>query len=218
MNYTQLAQAIQDYTETQEATFVANIPVFVQQAEQRIYRSVLIPELRKNVSGQMSSGNRYLARPSDFLAPFSLAVIDGSGDYMYLIDKDMNFIREAYPNPSTSGVPKYYAQFDGDIPTATGNFLIGPTPNANYQVELQYYYDPPSIVDTGTSWLGENAEGALLYGSLLEAYTFLKGDPDMMSTYRDRYGQAMMQLFGVDIRSRRDDYRDGAMSGGGGEA
>jgi hypothetical protein len=209
MNYTQLAQAIQDYTDNQEATFVANIPVFVRQAEQRIYRSVLIPELRKNVTGQMSSGNRYLARPADFLAPFAFAVIDSSGNYSYLLDKDMNFMREAYPNPTTEGMPKYYAQFDGDVPTAYGNFLLGPTPDEDYDVELQYYYDPPSIVGTGTSWLGENAEGALLYGSLIEAYTFMKGDPDIMTVYKGRYDEALAQLGVVDQRGRRDSYRDG---------
>lgn len=209
MNYAGLTQAIQDYTDNQEATFVANIPTFVQQAEQRIYRSVLIPELRKNASGTMQANNRYLARPSDFLSAFSLAVIDGDGNYSYLYDKDMNFMREAYPNPTTTGLPKYYAQYDGDVPTATGNFILGPTPNGNYAVELQYYYDPPSIVTQGNSWLGENAEGALLYGSLLEAYTFMKGDPDMMAVYQGRYDDAMAQLGVVDQRSKRDSYRDG---------
>ena len=118
-------------------------------------------------------------------------------------------MREAYPNPSVTGLPKYYAQYDGDVPTATGNFLIGPTPNGNYVVEMQYYYDPPSIVTQGTSWLGDNAEGALLYGSLLEAYTFMKGDPDLMSVYQSRYDDAMAQLGVVDQRSKRDSYRDG---------
>lgn len=209
MNYAELVQAIKDYTDNQEATFVANIPVFVQQTEQRIYRAVLIPELRKNVSGTMATGNRYLARPSDFLAPFSLAVIDGSGSYSYLYDKDMNFMREAYPDPSVTGLPKYYAQFDGDVPTATGNFLLGPTPDGNYAVELQYYYDPPSIVTQGSSWLGENAEGALLYGSLIEAYIFMKGDPDVLSSYQRQYDDAMAKLGVVDQRSKRDSYRDG---------
>lgn len=209
MNYAELVQAIKDYTDNQEATFVANIPVFVQQTEQRIYRAVLIPELRKNVSGTMATGNRYLARPSDFLAPFSLAVINGSGSYSYLYDKDMNFMREAYPDPSVTGLPKYYAQFDGDVPTATGNFLLGPTPDGNYAVELQYYYDPPSIVTQGSSWLGENAEGALLYGSLIEAYIFMKGDPDVLSSYQRQYDDAMAKLGVVDQRSKRDSYRDG---------
>jgi hypothetical protein len=128
----------------------------------------------------------------------------------------VNFIREAYPGPSTQGLPKYYAQFDGDqTGFSEGNFILGPTPNSNYTVELHYYYDPPSIVDTGTSWLGTNAETALLYGSLVEAYTYLKGDADMLQLYTNRYMEAMLQLFGIDLRAKRDDYRNGQMSGGG---
>jgi hypothetical protein len=213
MNYSELSQALQDYLETQEASFVSNIPNFVRQAEQRIYRSVQIPELRKNVTASTTSGNQYLARPSDFLSVFSLAVVNGSGDYSYLYDKDVNFIREAYPSSSTSGLPKYYAQFDGDQVGTEGNFILGPTPNGTYTVELHYYYDPPSIVATGTSWLGTNAEAALLYGALIEGYTYLKGDADMLKLYMDRYAEAMGQLFGIDVRSKRDDYRDGTMSG-----
>lgn len=213
MNYSELSQALQDYLETQETSFVSNIPNFVRQAEQRIYRSVQIPELRKNVTALTTSGNQYLARPSDFLSVFSLAVVNGSGDYSYLYDKDVNFIREAYPSSSTSGLPKYYAQFDGDQVGTEGNFILGPTPNATYTVELHYYYDPPSIVATGTSWLGTNAEAALLYGALIEGYTYLKGDADMLTLYMDRYAEAMQQLFGIDVRSKRDDYRDGTMSG-----
>lgn len=217
MNYAQLSQLLQDYLETQETSFVSNIPAFVRQAEERIYRSVQIPELRKNATAVLASGNQYLARPTDFLSVFSLAIVDGNGDYTYLYDKDVNFIREAYPNASTQGVPKYYAQFDGDQTGVTaGNFILGPTPNANYTVELHYYYDPPSIVDTGTSWLGDNAETVLLYGSLVEAYTYLKGDTDMLQLYTGRYNEAMFQLFGIDLRSKRDDYRDGTMSGVGG--
>lgn len=213
MNYTQLTQALQDYLETSETSFVSNIPTFVKQAEERIYRSVQIPELRKNATAATTSGNQYLARPADFLSVFSLAVVDGSGNYSYLYDKDVNFIREAYPSASTSGLPKYYAQFDGDQSGTEGNFILGPTPNAIYSVELHYYYDPPSIVDTGTSWLGTNAETALLYGSLIEAYTYQKGDADMLQLYTTRYMEAMTQLFGIDLRSKRDDYRDGQMSG-----
>lgn len=209
MNYTQLEQALQDYLETTETTFVSYIPTFVQQAEQRIYRSVMIPELRKNVTGNMTAGNKYLARPSDFLSVFSLAVIDSGGDYTYLIDKDVNFMREAYPNGATPGLPKYYAQFNGDTQTSYGNFILGPTPDQSYAVELHYYYDPPSIVTTGTSWLGDNAEAALLYGALVEAYTFLKGDPDLFATYKARYDEAMALLGVVDVRSKRDSYRDG---------
>jgi len=215
MNYTQLTAALQDYLETQEISFVSNIPTFVRQAEERIYRSVQIPELRKNATATTTLGNQYLARPSDFLSVFSMAVVDASGNYSYLYDKDVNFIREAYPGPSTQGLPKYYAQFDGDQTGLTeGNFILGPTPNAAYTVELHYYYDPPSIVDTGTSWLGTNAETALLYGSLVEAYTYLKGDVDMLKLYTNRYMEAMSQLFGIDLRSKRDDYRDGVKSGG----
>jgi hypothetical protein len=210
MNYTELKQAIQDFTENYEATFVANIPVFVRQVEERVYRSVMIPELRKNVTGSLTSGNKYLARPSDFLSVFSLAVIDASGAYQYLIDKDANFMREAYPDPSVTGVPKFYGQFDGDSTvSATGNFIVGPTPNASYSVELHYYYDPPSIVDTGTSWLGDNAESVLLYGSLVEAYIFMKGDADLMVAYKDQYQTALERLGVIDFRSKRDSYRDG---------
>jgi hypothetical protein len=144
---------------------------------------------------------------------FSLAVVNGSGDYSYLYDKDVNFIREAYPSSSTSGLPKYYAQFDGDQVGTEGNFILGPTPNGTYTVELHYYYDPPSNVATGTTWLGTNAEAALLYGALIEGYTYLKGDADMLKLYMDRYAEAMSQLFGIDVRSKRDDYRDGTMSG-----
>ena len=215
MTYTQLTAALQDYLETQETSFVSNIPTFVRQAEERIYRSVQIPELRKNATAATTAGNQYLARPSDFLSVFSLAVVDGSGNYSYLYDKDVNFIREAYPGPSTQGLPKYYAQFDGDQTGTEGNFILGPTPNSTYTVELHYYYDPPSIVDTGTSWLGTNAETALLYGSLVEAYTYLKGDQDMLQLYTNRYNEAMLQLFGIDLRAKRDDYRNGQMSGGG---
>jgi hypothetical protein len=214
MNYTQLTAALQDYLETQETSFVSNIPTFVRQAEERIYRSVQIPELRKNATTATTLGNQYLARPSDFLSVFSMAVVDAAGDYSYLYDKDVNFIREAYPGPTTQGLPKYYAQFDGDQTGVTeGNFILGPTPSAAYTVELHYYYDPPSIVDTATSWLGTNAETALLYGSLVEAYTYLKGDADMLQLYTNRYMEAMALLFGIDLRSKRDEYRDGRMSG-----
>jgi hypothetical protein len=212
MTYAELVQAITDYTENLEATFVSSIPTFVRQAESRIQRSVLIPEFRTNSLGTVSTGNRYLARPADFLSVFSVAVIAANGAYTYLLDKDMNFMREAYPNPTVTGVPKYYAQYAGDsADVPTGSFLIGPTPNADYQVELQYYRDPASIVDAGTSWLGENAAPALLYGSLIEAYTFMKGDADMAAVYKGRYDEALAQLGIIDVRSKRDSYRDGDM-------
>ncbi len=211
MNYTELTQAIKDYTENTEATFVSLIPTFVQQAEQRIFRSVTIPEMRRNVLGTMTSGNQYLARPSDFLAVASLAVVDGSSNYSYLLDKDVNFIREAYPAASTTGLPLYYAQFDGDLVSTNspGHFILGPTPDSSYSTELHYYYEPPSIVDTTTSWLGDNADTVLLYGSLLEAYTFMKGDSELMKNYQARYSEALSQLSRIDAASKRDSYRDG---------
>jgi len=209
MNYSELVTAIQDYTENQETTFVAQIPTFVRQAEERIYRSVMIPELRKNATASTTAGNQYLARPSDFLSVFSIAVVDGSGNYNYLLDKDVNFIREAYPTSATQALPQFYGQFDGDDTLGSGNFILGPTPDADYTVELHYYFDPPSIVTTGTSWLGDNAEAALLYGCLIEAYTYMKGEADMLSLYEQRYQEALAQLGGVGIRSMRDNYRDG---------
>jgi hypothetical protein len=209
MNYAELVQAITDYTENLETSFVSQIPHFVEQAEERIYRSVMIPELRKNVTASMSAGNQYLARPSDFLSVFSIAVVDGDGDYTYLLDKDVNFIREAFPRSSTQGLPQFYGQFDGDDTVGSGNFILGPTPDASYSVELHYYFDPPSIVTTGTSWLGDNAEAVLLYGALLEAYTYMKGEADILGLYNQRYEEALAQLGGIGIRSMRDNYRDG---------
>ena len=217
MNYAQLVELIQDYLETRETSFVANIPRFVRQAEQRIYRTVMIPELRKAATAPLVAGNPYLARPDDFLSVLSFAVIDSDGAHHYLYDKDPSFIREAYPYPATSGLPRFYAQFDGDLGgvSGAGNFIVGPTPDQTYTAELQYYFDPPSIVDVGDSWLGENAETALLYGSLLEAYAYLKGDADMMAQYQQMYDRALGQLLGIDVRSKRDDYRDGQMRVGG---
>lgn len=212
MNYTELAQAIQDYTESQEPVFVANIPTFVKQAERRLYRAVALPELRKAVLGTISQNNRYLTRPDDFLAVISIATIDAQGNYSYLIDKDANFMQEAYPAGSATGVPRFYGQFIGDGPASTyGSFIIGPTPDTTYQVELQYFYDPPSIVDTGTSWLGTNEPDVLLYGCLIEAYTFLKGDADLLGVYTSRYEQALNGLGVIDYRSKRDSYRDGEL-------
>ena len=212
MNYSQLVQLVQDYTENTETSFVSNIPNFVRQAEERVFRTIMLPELRKNVTATTTIGNQYIARPSDFLAVFSFAVV-GSGNYTYMLDKDVNFIREAYPSASTQGVPKYYAQFDGDFtsPPSQGNFILGPTPDAAYTVELHYYYDPPSIVDSGTSWLGDNAETVLLYGTLIEAYTYMKGEADLIAQYTQRYTEALSQLGGVSVRSGRDEYRDGRL-------
>jgi len=210
MTYAELVAAVQDYLETREATFVAAIPTFVRQAEERILRAVVIPELRKNATTSLVAGTEYLARPTDMLSVFSLAVINAAGVYTYLLNKDVNFLREAYPDPTETGNPKYYAQFNGDTAanTTTGNFLIAPSPAADHQVQLHYYFDPPSIVDSDTSWLGENAETVLLYATLVEAYRYLKGDPDMMATYDARYTAAINDLETIGVRMRGDAYRD----------
>jgi len=205
MNYTQLSQAIQDYCESTESSFVANIPNFVQVAEERIYNSVQIPALRKNVTGTMTSGQQYLSLPSDWLSTFSMAVITPiTNEYDYLLNKDVNFIRAAYPPPGTQGKPKYYAIWDD------GSMLLGPTPDANYSVELHYYYYPQSIVTAGTTWIGDNFEQTLLYGSLREAYTFLKGEADMINNYEAKYQEGIAQLKRLgDGLNRQDAYRSG---------
>ena len=282
MNYTQLKQLIQDYTQNYETTFVADIPTFVEQAEQRIFNSVQFPSLRKNVTGSITQYNAYLATPSDFLAPYSLAVYQNAtttatgtsgtytitigsntnvalgqivsgtnipngatvtninglvitlnlpltgtvsgnvtfqGSFLYLINKDVNFIREVYGNPIAYGTPQYYALFG---PTVTGGtitneltFIMGPTPDAAYTAELHYYYYPVSIADTtnnpsGTSWLGDNFDTVLLYGSLVEAYTFMKGETDMMTLYNQKYVEALALAKRLgDGMERQDAYRDG---------
>jgi hypothetical protein len=217
MNYTQLSTAIQDYTQNFESDFVANIPLFVQQAEQRIYNTVQFPSLRKNVTGSVTSANKYLSCPSDFLSVFSMAVIDATGAYEYLLNKDVNFIRQAYPNPTTdTGIPKYYALFGPTVSGATISdelsFLLGPTPDAAYSVELHYYYYPESIsvAADGQTWLGDNFDTVLLYGSLVEAYTFMKGEQDMMALYDGKYKEALAlaQRLG-DGLERSDAYRSG---------
>ena len=210
MNYSELVQAVKDYTENTETTFVNNINMFIRQAEERINRDVQIPELRKNVIGNVSAGNQYLARPSDFLSTFSLAVIDGSNNFTYLLEKEVNFIREAYPSASTTGLPKYYANFDGEKSGSNGNFILGPTPDAAYNIELHYYYDPPSIVTSTTSWLGDNAETTLLYGTLYEAYTFMKGEPDVLQNYLQRYQSALMNMASLGVMIKNDSYREDA--------
>jgi hypothetical protein len=205
MNYTQLTNAICQSTENFEADFIANIHVFVEQADQRIYNTVQLPALRRNQIGNTSDNNKYLSLPSDYLSSFSLAVIiDGSGTQEFLLNKDVNFIRQAYPNPNDKGIPKYYAQFDADT------FILGPTPNATYSVELHYYYYPESIVTNGTSWVGDNFDSVLLYGSLVEAYTYMKGETDLMTLYNTKFGEALAMLKRLgDGLDRRDAYRSG---------
>lgn len=218
MNYAELSAAIQEYTQNYESDFVANIPVFVTQAEQRIYNTVQFPSLRKNVTGITTNNNKYLSCPNDFLAVYSMAVISGD-EYTYLLNKDVNFIRAAYPssNSAYNGLPKYYALFG---PTTTNDnppnitneltFLLGPTPDAQYNVELHYYYYPESITTANTSWLGDNFETVLLYGSLFEAYTFMKGESDMVALYGQRYQEALAQAKRLgDGMERGDAYRNG---------
>jgi len=297
MNYTELSNAIQAYTENTEADFVTNIPVFVEQAEQRIYNSVQFPSIRKNVMGVTSTNNKYLECPSDFLAVYSMAVIDASGEYEYLLNKDVNFIRQAYPQPTDTAIPRYYALFGPQSTNAAElSFILGPTPNAIYNVELHYYYYPESIVQspvaslgaitggsaytngtylnvpltggagsgavanivvsggavtavtltqggtgyvvgntlsaaastiggtgssfsipvatvnnsTGTTWLGDNFDSVLLYGSLVEAYTYMKGEQDMMQLYNQKFMEALALAKRLgDGMERQDAYRSG---------
>lgn len=205
MNYAQLTQLIQEYCETTEQTFVANIPTFVQLAEERIYNSVQIPAIRKNVTGTVTINFQYLSIPTDWLSTYSLAAIDpDTGDYEYLLNKDVNYIRAAYPGPTATGLPKYYAVWNDT------SFILGPTPNKTYSMELHYYYYPPSIVNTGTSWLGTNYENVLLYGSIREGYTYLKGEAEVMAYYEQKYQEAIAQLKRLgDGLDRQDAYRSG---------
>ena len=195
MNYAQLVTAIEEYTETSEATFVSQIPNFVQLAEERIYNTVDLPSLRKNVTGTLTINNKYLSTPGDFLSVFSLAVINAAGEYEYLLNKDVNFIRDAYPFSSMVAEPKHYAIFGPQSANVNElSFILGPTPDANYNAELHYYYFPESIVTAGTTWLGDNFDTALLNGCLCEAITFMKGEGDLVALYAQRYGDAMLLL------------------------
>lgn len=208
MTYGELKQAIQDYTENDETTFVNNLPLFIRLSEERILKSVQLNLFQKNQFGTMTTGNQYLAAPSDFLAPFSLS-IDVSGDAEFLLFKDLDFVQTYTPDPTTTGQPKYYAQFDVD------NFILAPTPDANYTVDIHYLYRPASLTagsDSGTSWLSTNAEIALLYGSLVEAYTFMKGDPNLMQMYMQRYGEGVSRLKNLgEAQETIDEYRYGTL-------
>ena len=224
MNYSELTAAIKGYAENDFPNTVGSftsadqIATFVKQAEQRIYNTVQFPSLRKNVTGYTTLGNKYLSCPLDFLAVYSMAVISGD-EYTYLLNKDVNFIREAYPSVAAAdrGLPKYYALFgpattntDPAVITNELTFLLGPTPDALYSVELHYYYYPESIVTAGTTWLGDNFDSALLYGSLLEAAAFMKSDGDVVQNYSTRYGEAITLAKRLgDGMERGDAYRDG---------
>ena len=200
-------------------TATTQINTFITQAEQRIYNTIQFPSLRKNVTGTTTNGNKYLSCPSDYLATYSLAVIDASGNYEYLLNKDVNFIRQAYPNPSDTAIPKYYAIFgptttSGGSPVITDelSFILGPTPDAAYNVELHYYYYPESITvaGDGRTWLGDNFDSVLLYGSLVEAYTFMKGEADMIALYDGKYKEALALAKRLgDGMERQDAYRSG---------
>ena len=225
MNYTQLFDTIQSYTENNFPDFTLasggiettteQINRFIEQAELRIYNTVQFPFLRKNMTGNIQSGNKYLQAPNDYLATYSLAVIDASGNYEYLLNKDVNYIRQAYPNPTTDvGIPKYYALFgpalSGGVITTELTFILGPTPDTNYTAELHFYYYPESITTAGTSWLGDNFDTVLLYGSLVEAYTYMKGEADMLALYDGKYKEALAQAKRLgDGMERQDAYRSG---------
>ena len=204
MNYTELKTNIQDIC---EQTFTdEQLAMFTEQAEQGIYNSVQIPALRKNQTGNLTIANKYLIYPTDFLYPFSLAVIDAAGDYTYLLNKDVNFVREAYPNPTSTGTPVHYGLFDDTA------FIIGPTPDLAYAVELHYGYYPESIVTAGTTWLGDEFDSALLNGALVQAIRFMKGDQDMVQLYNKMYVDAMALLKNLgDGKMREDMYRSGQL-------
>ncbi len=217
MNYATLFETIKGYVEndfpntswtdsagTGTVTFTSTeqINTFIQEAEQRVFNSVQIPDLRKNVTGNCTINNKYLSVPSDWLANFSLAVIDGSGIQEFLLNKDVEFIRSCYPSPTDTGMPKYYAIFDQN------SYILGPTPDASYNMELHYFYYPQSIVTAGTSWLGDKFDSVLLYGSLLEAYTYMKGEKDVIMEYQRRYDEALAMLKQLgEGKNRQDMYR-----------
>lgn len=226
MNYTELFTQIQTYTENQfpdtfvqvttggsqtNVNAVTQINTFIMQAEDRIYNSVQIPSLRKNVTGTCTLGNQYLACPNDYLSTYSLAIVNPDGSYEYLLNKDVNFIRQSYPTPTATGTPRYYALFGSRLNDPTElTFILGPTPDLGYSAELHYYAYPESIVTAGTSWLGDNYSPVLLYGSLVEAYTYMKGETDMLQAYQAKYNEALQQLnrLGTGLE-RGDAYRDG---------
>jgi hypothetical protein len=204
MNYTELVAAIESYTENQYST--TDINTFIQNAEQRIYNTVQLPDLRKNVTGTMTSGNKYFSLPSDWLSTFSIAVINSDNEYTYLLNKDVNFIRESFPDTDSGfyGQPQYYSIFDDNT------MILGPTPNASYQSELHYYYYPETIVTATNTWLGDNFDTALFYGSLLEAAAFMKEDSETVTQYTARYAEAMQLLKNLgEGKNRRDAYRSG---------
>lgn len=205
--YAQLKQAIQDYTENDETSFVNNLPLFIRQAEERILKNVQLSLFRKNATASTTASNPYLAVPSDYLAPFSLSLRGADGDRFFVEFKDPSFVQTYTPDTTTTGAPKYYCVFDVD------NFLLGPTPDTTYTAELHYFYRPLSLTagsDSGTTWLSENAEMAMLYGSLIEAYIYMKGEQDVMGMYAGRFQEAVtgVKMLG-EAKETTDEYRTG---------
>jgi hypothetical protein len=205
MTYSELKSLVQNYLQNTETTFVSDLPNLIKQAEERILKTVNLPVFRKNVSGTLTTGNQYLSTPSDFLDNFSLSYTDTSAQ-TFLLYKDVNFIREAYPNATTTGTPKHYALFDDTT------FIVGPTPSSDFVVELHYFYRPASITagaDSETTWLSTNAINALLYGTLLESYVYMKGEPDLMAQYERRFLEALARLKNLGEGDNTvDTYRD----------
>ena len=203
---TTLTSSIQEWTQNDEATFVAEIPFFIKNAEERIFKVVDLDYFRKNVTGSMTSGNKFLEKPSDYLSTFSLSYVNSSSQNVFLLQKDVNFIQEFTPNPSTTGSPRFYSSFDVDT------FIVAPTPETSYAVELHYYYRPASLttVDSETTWISTNAPDALLYACLVEAYTFMKGENDLLQLYTARFTEAMsrLKIYG-EAQENTDAYREG---------
>ena len=203
---TTLTSSIQEWTQNDESTFVAEIPFFIKNAEERIFKVVDLDYFRKNVTGTMTSGNKFLQKPSDYLATFSLSFVNSSSQNVFLLQKDVNFIQEFTPNPSTTGSPRFYSSFDVDT------FIVAPTPDTSYAVELHYYYRPASLttVDSETTWISTNAPDALLYACLVEAYPFMKGENDLIQLYTARFTEAMsrLKIYG-EAQENTDAYREG---------
>ena len=203
---TTLTASVQEWTQNDESTFVAEIPFFIQNAEERIFKVVDLEYFRKNVTGVMTSGNKFLQKPSDWLANFSLSFVNSSSENVFLLQKDVNYLQEFHPNPTSTGTPRFYASFD------VNNFIIAPTPNSNFNVEVHYYYRPASLTtdDSGSTWISTNAPDALLYATLIEAYTFMKGENDLLQLYTARFTEAISRLkIYAEAKENTDAYREG---------
>jgi hypothetical protein len=203
---TTLTTSVQEWTQNDESTFVAEIPFFIQNAEERIFKVVDLEYFRKNATGVMTSGNKFLQKPSDWLANFSLSFVNSSSENVFLLQKDVNYLQEFHPNPSSTGTPRFYASFD------VNNFIVAPTPNSNFTVEVHYYYRPASLTtdNSGSTWISTNAPDALLYATLIEAYTFMKGENDLLQLYTARFTEAISRLkIYAEAKENTDAYREG---------